>query len=238
MLDVHAPHKPMHQFREILIHLVTITIGLLIATQIESCVEWRHHVHLAAEARASLRTEIEGNLKSMKDSLPVLRQDEKAVTESLNFLDQVLQHNPKAARKAAPRDATLSASCHMVGLSDTAWKTAQDTGALGYMPYEEAGYYAVFYRTQNELAVLSDLAQQDAFAIAGISRRYHLGDEDVLPVDQAGQLAEKLQLMQIHIMTAEGILQANIRLSDEFLKNGTKGGINYALTYGGRGKSE
>jgi hypothetical protein len=37
MLDVHAPHKPMHQFKEILIHLLTITIGLLIATQIELC---------------------------------------------------------------------------------------------------------------------------------------------------------------------------------------------------------
>jgi hypothetical protein len=50
-------------------------------------------VHLASEARASLRTEIESNLKSMKESLPLLRQDEKGVTEGLAFLDQVLQHN-------------------------------------------------------------------------------------------------------------------------------------------------
>jgi hypothetical protein len=30
-------------------------VGLLIATQIESCVEWRHHVHLAEEARLAPR---------------------------------------------------------------------------------------------------------------------------------------------------------------------------------------
>jgi hypothetical protein len=228
----------MHQFREILIHLVTITIGLLIATQIESCVEWRRHVHMAAEARASLRTEIESNLKSMKASLPVLRQDEKGVSEGLAFLDQVLQHDRKAARRAARRDGTLAANFHMVGLADTAWKTAQETGALGYMSYEEAEYYAVFYRTQNQLAELSDQAQQDAFAIAGISRRYHLADETELPVDQAGQLAEKLQLMQIHILLTESILQANIHLSEEFLKNGTKGGINEAWTNSGGSKSE
>jgi hypothetical protein len=41
MLDVHLPHK-LHGFGEFLLHLFTISVGLLIATQIESCVEWRH----------------------------------------------------------------------------------------------------------------------------------------------------------------------------------------------------
>jgi len=31
----------MHGFGEFLLHLFTITAGLLIAVQIESCVEWR-----------------------------------------------------------------------------------------------------------------------------------------------------------------------------------------------------
>ena len=62
MLDVHAPHIKLHGFGEFLVHLLTITVGLLIATQIESCVEWRHHVHVAREAREALREEIELNL--------------------------------------------------------------------------------------------------------------------------------------------------------------------------------
>jgi glycerol-3-phosphate dehydrogenase len=49
MLDVHLPHKGIHGFWEFFIHLFTITVGLLIATQIESCMEWRHHVHVAEE---------------------------------------------------------------------------------------------------------------------------------------------------------------------------------------------
>jgi hypothetical protein len=61
MLDVHLPHKSIRGFSEFLIHLFTITVGLLIATQIESCVEWRHHMHLAEEARVALRAEIEHN---------------------------------------------------------------------------------------------------------------------------------------------------------------------------------
>jgi hypothetical protein len=71
MLDVHAPHKALHNVYEILLHLFTITLGLLIATQIEACMEWRGHVHLAAEARTSLRAAIAHNLEDLKGEVPV-----------------------------------------------------------------------------------------------------------------------------------------------------------------------
>ena len=38
MLEVHPLHKRLHGAGEFFLHLVAITIGLLIATQIESCV--------------------------------------------------------------------------------------------------------------------------------------------------------------------------------------------------------
>ena len=55
MLDVHAPHDKMHGFKDFLLHLATITIGLLIALSLEGCVEWRHHRHLVQEAEEGLR---------------------------------------------------------------------------------------------------------------------------------------------------------------------------------------
>ena len=39
MLDVHPPHEKMHGFKDFLLHLLTITIGLLIALGLEGCVE-------------------------------------------------------------------------------------------------------------------------------------------------------------------------------------------------------
>jgi hypothetical protein len=39
MLDVHPPHEPAHSWRDILIHLATITIGLFIALSLEGRVE-------------------------------------------------------------------------------------------------------------------------------------------------------------------------------------------------------
>ena len=42
MLDVHPPHEKMHGFKDFLLHLLTITIGLLIALGLEGCVEhWK-----------------------------------------------------------------------------------------------------------------------------------------------------------------------------------------------------
>ena len=89
MLDVHAPHIKLHGFGEFLTHLLTITVGLLIATQIESCVEWRHHVHLAQEARASLRLEIEHNLSDLKEARTGLKLWRKQVRADLLAMQRI-----------------------------------------------------------------------------------------------------------------------------------------------------
>ena len=82
MLDVHLPHK-LHGVSEFFLHLFTITVGLLIAVQIESFVEWRHHLHLAEEARRSLRTEIEKNLKDLKEAQPLVKIYRQKIDDDL-----------------------------------------------------------------------------------------------------------------------------------------------------------
>ena len=37
-MDVHAPHEPIHTWRDFFIHLITITVGLLIAISLEGMV--------------------------------------------------------------------------------------------------------------------------------------------------------------------------------------------------------
>ena len=49
MLEVHPPSEPVHGWRDFLIHLATITIGLLIALSLEGCVEFWHHRSLVHE---------------------------------------------------------------------------------------------------------------------------------------------------------------------------------------------
>ena len=70
MLDVHSPHEPIIGWKDFLLHLFTITIGLLIALSLEGMVEWFHHRHLVHEAEASLYREIDGNAKGIVEARP------------------------------------------------------------------------------------------------------------------------------------------------------------------------
>jgi hypothetical protein len=45
MLDVHPPHAPTHTWRDFLIHIATICVGLLIAIGLEQTVEALHRAH-------------------------------------------------------------------------------------------------------------------------------------------------------------------------------------------------
>ena len=42
--DIHPPHQAAHSWRDIFVHLATITVGLFIALSLEGCVEWQHHL--------------------------------------------------------------------------------------------------------------------------------------------------------------------------------------------------
>ena len=57
MLDVHSPHAPVRTWRDFLIHMASICLGLLIALVLEQSVEALHRRHEAAALRADLHAE-------------------------------------------------------------------------------------------------------------------------------------------------------------------------------------
>lgn len=61
MLDVHPPEHGIHGIRDFFIHLLTITVGLLIALGLEATVEALHHRSERKEAEATLRQELTQN---------------------------------------------------------------------------------------------------------------------------------------------------------------------------------
>ena len=61
-MDVHAPHQPLHTWKDFWIHLGTITIGLLIAISLEQSVEGLHHLHQRHQLEEDLRAEAAKNI--------------------------------------------------------------------------------------------------------------------------------------------------------------------------------
>jgi|CZKF01.1.fsa_nt_gi hypothetical protein len=216
MLDIHLPYK-LRGFGEFLLHLFTITVGLLIAVQIESFVEWRHHLHLAEEARMALRVEIENNLKELKKHLPEVRMFRQRIDSDLAILSLIQEH------RNIPKDQLRQFGVYTgsVALSDTAWMTAQTTGALAYMPYEEAEEYASIYQAQTRLLALEEKPGEEFAAIIGLMAKFHShrGDVGKLTAEQASDLMEILGRMRTQMAEADTQLQNSIEKRSAFLEH-------------------
>jgi hypothetical protein len=216
MFDIHLPNKSIHGVWEFFLHLFTITVGLLIAVQIESCVDWRHHVHLAEEARAALREEIQKNLKDLKDAQPGLKAQRQSCEANLAVMRSI-QENP---RDPKVKDESLQLTASEITLRDTAWKTAQSTGALAYMPYEEAEWYSNIYQAQTALMAIEGKPREDLAQILGLVERFNLrSNSHKISADEAGTLAEKLGVIRLHLASEETLSQSSIEQCEAFLEN-------------------
>ena len=86
-MEIHRP-KASHSWREFFIEIGTITLGILIALGLESLIVSVRDRHLVQNARADLRSELQGN----RQDLTNLIESEKAPTALLSrVLDDAQQ---------------------------------------------------------------------------------------------------------------------------------------------------
>jgi hypothetical protein len=160
-VEVHPPESPIHSLRDFLVHMFTITLGLLIALGLEGLVERHHHRALVAEAHENIHQEIQENRALVQQNLASLREDDARLSSNLELLRRL--------RDTGHLDdgAKLSYSLNWSSFSDSAWTTARDTGAFGHMQYDQVQCYAGIYAQQNlvnEIAVA--LFQNQTRAVA------------------------------------------------------------------------
>ncbi|AEU34787.1 hypothetical protein [Granulicella mallensis] len=147
-MDVHAPHEPIHTWKDFLLHLATITIGLLIALGLEGLVEAAHHRHLLHEAEMNLRAEISSNRQTLAGDEKQLDGTEQEIEFNLSLLAAIKTHQPTSGQ--------LAHGWEWNGMDSAAWNTARDTGAVALMSYEYAQAYSVIY---NQQGVVNDQAR-------------------------------------------------------------------------------
>jgi hypothetical protein len=137
-MDVHAPHEPIHSWRDIALHLGIVTVGLFIALSLEAFVEHLHNRHLVAEARANIREELQINHEAAQDDIHRVQLTIESLQANIATVRR-LQTNPKDFH------GSITNAMSFNSLNDAAWRTARDTGALSFMPYKEVQRYSDLY---------------------------------------------------------------------------------------------
>jgi hypothetical protein len=212
-LDVHAPHEPLRSWKDFLLHLVIITMGLLIAVGIEGCVELHREHKLVKEARATMREEIQHNSNEVKEAEGKLDQQAEALKKNMATLTLILE-NPK---DKAARNASINADFSITGLRDTAWKTAQTTGALSFMPYAEAQRYSDVYGSQKDFLDQQDKILEDEAQFLGLIAKTNFGHKDITP-EQASLALERFGVWQAHLGYVDLMAKVTAATDQAFLE--------------------
>ncbi|HWZ51452.1 MAG TPA: hypothetical protein VNW54_08305 [Granulicella sp.] len=174
MLDVHPAHHAASSWKEFLIHIATIVLGLLIAVGLEQIVEYLHHRNELRLAREELRAEVEENRDITTRDIQYIHQVQ---TELNNDMALLLAH--RATNK--PLTGKLDFTWSFYKTRDAAWKANQLTGALNLMPHNELERYDFIFSVCQGVMVSADSWNAkllDAEAIANRSRDGQLSPED------------------------------------------------------------
>lgn len=210
MLDVHPPHESVHGWRDFLLHLFTITIGLFIALSLEGCVEWQHHRHLVHDAETTLNAEIRNNAAGLKDESDLLHKQQQALKHDIVVLRSIIKTGKP------PEHDFLDINFTIKQFKSVAWKTAQSTGALSYMPYAAAGEYSEIYNTQDELLVAEQQAARDA--IVSLGPFIGAGKDDPDPTGgEAASIKEHIETLEGQLALVDALVNALDQDYREFL---------------------
>jgi hypothetical protein len=149
MLDVHAPHQTVHSWRDFLVHIAAISIGLLIAVGLEQTVELFHHRHQVAEIRRSLADERRINEVIFTSACNEFRRYAPILLGSLQTLTYLRTHPGASPSQWPGRFSFYMLTIHF---QDSAWKTALQSAALEYMPRAEVRTYSDVYARLAEVS--------------------------------------------------------------------------------------
>jgi hypothetical protein len=148
MLEVHSPHLSIHTWKDFLIHIATITIGLLIAVGLEQSVEALHHRHQREQLEDQMRDVFETNLKRNEKTFKQLRAQHAYLVELRSAISARLHGQPTVAAPAA-NDERMAAFPTFPSLAP--YEAAKENGTVALLPGSRIRIY-------NRVALARELA--------------------------------------------------------------------------------
>ena len=181
-MEVHHKPKPVHSWREFLVELGTITLGVLIALGAEQTVEWLHWQSEVSIARKSLNAEMAG-----ADTYLARRVANSACIEQK--LDKIGEMINAVAAGTQPQMLVTRFNTLSSAVIDSDWQAERSSQILTHFPRDELALMSRYYyslpalanwaaqegNTWSELAVLQDAQQKlSPSDVAQLRINYHL----------------------------------------------------------------
>jgi hypothetical protein len=204
-VEVHRPRGPFNSLRDFVIEIATIVIGVVIALSFEGLREWNHNRSLANEARETIRRELRDNHKAVDHDLQGVTRRKDQLVAALTFADELIKSGKTAVR-------TLDLNINFGELSTAGWETAQHTGALGHMSYDEVQKYAAAYSLQG--LYLTQQQRTIEHVSAALAILGH-GDPTAAPRDALERLRTSLLAMSADLLIEQ---QLGTQLSERVAK--------------------
>lgn len=188
---------------------ITITAGVLIALLINGLVEWNHNRELVAQARVMIAREVADNLKEIEGLPGVIEKSQADIENGLNLANDLLA-------KGKSDIHSVNIGFNLPSLTSTSWLTAQQTGALAHMDYDEAQKYSGLYYRQAMFDVQQtkaiDLVASASMLIAGAFEPDKADPQDVR------RFKEQLMLLRANLFVTGQLGEQLMKAYREFLQ--------------------
>ncbi|HEY5337616.1 MAG TPA: hypothetical protein VIJ85_05405 [Rhizomicrobium sp.] len=200
-VDVDTPETPIWSVRGFAAHVLTVTIGFLIALGLNSLVDLYQQHKIAAQARNYFQLEIAENRALVTKDLQNGEEARKTFVALIDYLQ----------KRKAGQHPQLGGNFHIatasIVLSRAAWDTGLASQALTYMPFAQTASLARLYATQTEFAQVESDALRASFEMSSF------GDPDAF---SDAQIPQTLKTLQTSYAYQTSVLQIEHRLVGQY----------------------
>ena len=175
---------------------------MLIALLINGLVEWNNNRELVAQARTTIRHEVEANLKELEGFPDNVKRTGSELDTASRFADELLATGKTSVR-------SLQLGFNLATLNSSGWQTAERTGALAHMDYDEVQKYSELYAMQQ---LFDEQARKAIDLVASSTSLVASG------LDPTTANAEDLKVFRQHVRLLQSNLIVTQQLGDQLMK--------------------
>ena len=175
-MEIHKP-RAAHSWREFVVEIGTITIGIVIALGLESLIEAGRNHETVDAARAQIIAELKTNHANLAEAVQAAKTDERTLQAYIDYGEKRLRHLPARFPSEAPLPGDFTA------LGTSGWESALAAQALVHMPFAQTNLVAKAYASTRAFNGLEEKIEPEWFHLSAIGNDpAHLSDSEMSAV--------------------------------------------------------